>query len=454
MIKQQVLHNFQAHTNSTLNYHPGVNVIIGSGDAGKSCLWRALQWVKANRPLSNGFIHDDMDDCFVRLILKDADGETIIERGRNRKDNGYYKLNDDELTSFGVNPPEVITQALVMEDINFQEQKEPYFLVVKSPGETARYIRELMGLNIIDEATSNLATRIKRSNGIINSLECDQAENEQALLAMEELQLDHFQVLLVQTQSYKKQQSIAASKLQQLEFKMSEYNQVQEQLDAIPDNIEATIRLAEEQTDKYLQINLITGFFQQRVADYDECVKDFVITTDFVQKMYVAEELAVKYMHQAQHTQRFQLPIDAYDECIKQFVVDVKVLTQKMNIAKDHIQMINELFELIGLINPLIEKWNTTINNTIDAKEITALISLAEQQADEYNTLKQKKCLMSQVHSEGFNKQTQLAVLEKTKQKYQNDVDVFTAQLVDCPTCGHKLTDKEKDQLIEGSKNG
>jgi len=336
MIKQQVLHGFQAHTHSVLNYHPGVNVVIGSGDMGKSSIRRGLTWVRANRPLGDGFIHDDSDDCYVRLLLEDAEGDTTIERGRDRKDSNYYKLNGDELVAFGANTPEVITQALAMEDINFQDQMTPYFLVVKTPGESAHYIRELMGLNIIDEAVSNLAGKIKRSNAIISSLECETEENDKALLAMEELQLDHFQVLLVQTQNYAKSEQDLVFKLSNVNSKIAEYNQIQAKLDSIPDNIEATIRLAEEQQETCARISQSTGFVQQRIVDYDECVKNFIIIKDFVQKMEEAEKQADDLQRAFLWHRSLQLPIDAYDECVKHFVV-VEPIIKQMEEAEGNI---------------------------------------------------------------------------------------------------------------------
>ena len=56
MIKQINIKNFQSHKSTQLKLDPGVNVIVGSSDSGKTAIIRAYLWVVDNRPLGNAFV--------------------------------------------------------------------------------------------------------------------------------------------------------------------------------------------------------------------------------------------------------------------------------------------------------------------------------------------------------------------------------------------------------------
>jgi len=55
MIKYLQIQNFQSHKDSLLEFDPGVNVIVGSSDSGKTAVIRALRWLVWNRPSGDAF---------------------------------------------------------------------------------------------------------------------------------------------------------------------------------------------------------------------------------------------------------------------------------------------------------------------------------------------------------------------------------------------------------------
>jgi len=55
MIKTLSIQNYQSHKDSTLEFDPGVNVIVGSTDSGKTAIIRALRWLIWNRPNGDSF---------------------------------------------------------------------------------------------------------------------------------------------------------------------------------------------------------------------------------------------------------------------------------------------------------------------------------------------------------------------------------------------------------------
>ena len=53
MIQSLALKNFQSHKDTLIKFDPGVNVIVGSTDSGKSAIIRALRWLVWNRPIGD-----------------------------------------------------------------------------------------------------------------------------------------------------------------------------------------------------------------------------------------------------------------------------------------------------------------------------------------------------------------------------------------------------------------
>ena len=105
------LENFQSHKESSLALAPGVNVIIGPSDAGKSAIIRAVRWLITNRPLGDSFIRQGTKGSSIELGL---DNNSII-RCKGIKDN-YYFINDYDnyFRAFGSDVPEEIEQLLNM----------------------------------------------------------------------------------------------------------------------------------------------------------------------------------------------------------------------------------------------------------------------------------------------------------------------------------------------------
>jgi exonuclease SbcC len=55
-IKKLSLRNFQSHRETDLEFSPGLNIIVGPSDQGKSAIIRALRWLFYNEPRGTGFI--------------------------------------------------------------------------------------------------------------------------------------------------------------------------------------------------------------------------------------------------------------------------------------------------------------------------------------------------------------------------------------------------------------
>ena len=91
MINQIRLENFQGHVDTRIDLVPGVNVITGQSDAGKSSIVRALWWLLNNRPSGAGVIfrHHDADEKDVVGVSVVVDDGSVVARFRKGSDNAY-----------------------------------------------------------------------------------------------------------------------------------------------------------------------------------------------------------------------------------------------------------------------------------------------------------------------------------------------------------------------------
>lgn len=175
MIKQLKIRNYQSHKDAELNLRPGVNLIVGDSDCGKSAVLRALRWLVFNRP--SGFPFQSHwakkgGDTAVEVALSDGN---VARRVRNNKDN-QYRLStlEEPLEAVRTDVPEEVKAVLRMDALNVQRQGDKPFLLDESPPEVARVLNTVAGLDNIDTAHSRVAGKIREN-------QADQRSNETQL---------------------------------------------------------------------------------------------------------------------------------------------------------------------------------------------------------------------------------------------------------------------------------
>jgi exonuclease SbcC len=95
------IENFQSHENTVIDLSPGVTVLVGESDRGKSAVIRALRWLVLGEPKGAGFVRAGETRCKVRL---DYDTGDYVERIKSPRDN-VYLCNDSAYRGFGNTPP-------------------------------------------------------------------------------------------------------------------------------------------------------------------------------------------------------------------------------------------------------------------------------------------------------------------------------------------------------------
>ena len=184
MLKSLSIKHFKSHQDTTLNFTPGVNVIVGRSQAGKTNVLRALLLLSRNRPTGGGYFSNfagqkgttkislQFDDSTISLqkdIRVNKNGEKIVDGAKYTIDQGV--LGGHSFEGFGASVPDQIEEKLNLSELNIQEQFDMPFLVMASAGEIARTINRITKLEKVDEWVSKLTTKVNQNNTNIKLLE-------------------------------------------------------------------------------------------------------------------------------------------------------------------------------------------------------------------------------------------------------------------------------------------
>lgn len=80
--------NFQSHHHTRLFFGPGLNVLVGPSDQGKTAVLRALRWLFFNEPKGTDFFRIGATTCCVGVSLSNGVG---IVRDREKSSHGYNR---------------------------------------------------------------------------------------------------------------------------------------------------------------------------------------------------------------------------------------------------------------------------------------------------------------------------------------------------------------------------
>lgn len=183
------IENFQSHEDTEFDLSPGVNLIVGSSEGGKSAILRAINFALHNEPRGDDFIRMDKDETRVSIWwsdgcylcrIKGANRNSVLIKDKDGFEQGYERIGTtlppEALAVLG-NPP-------IDEEtgpIAYADQHQPLFLVTLSASELPRTISRLTGIDDFEDAAellnkkSNAANKqikdsSKRIEGIDNQL--------------------------------------------------------------------------------------------------------------------------------------------------------------------------------------------------------------------------------------------------------------------------------------------
>lgn len=171
-LRHCTLQGFQSHRDSRLEFHPGVNVLVGSSRGGKSAVLRALSWVLFNALSGSAFIHWGLSESAVSV---ETDTGTTIIRERRRSGGNSYVVNGMSLNTVGTEVPAPVREAvgwpmeLSMSDVQATllagQFDRPYFLQWRG-SEVTQMLGRLSSTDLIDVVLKDLSTDYEKAKRV------------------------------------------------------------------------------------------------------------------------------------------------------------------------------------------------------------------------------------------------------------------------------------------------
>ena len=157
MIDRLELNNFQKHKKINIEFKKGLNIIVGPSDAGKSAIFRSLDFILFNGAKKSNIITNGQKQTEVIIDIDDM----CVRRIKGSNTNKYY-LDDMEFKAFGTKPPKEISDIINLGDVNIQDQHSKPFLISETPGEVAKYLNNLINIDTIDKLNSVFISKQKK----------------------------------------------------------------------------------------------------------------------------------------------------------------------------------------------------------------------------------------------------------------------------------------------------
>ncbi len=157
--------NFKSHENTHVTFTPGVNVIIGETDSGKSALFSALRWLITGKPRGSSIHTWGSNATQVGVAFS---GGTVIEKKRTTGGTLFTVDGEEYKSTEGTNPPAVDAGLAISEDVSIQRQLDPPYLLSKTGGQAATTINGLVDIDVISRSQSNVVRELRATTKQIN----------------------------------------------------------------------------------------------------------------------------------------------------------------------------------------------------------------------------------------------------------------------------------------------
>jgi|GEM_PF-2237415 len=175
MLKKLTLVNFRSHKHTVIEFSEGVNVIVGRGQAGKTNIKRALEWLCTNRPRGDKMhSHWCQKGDVTRVEVQTTEGY-IIEISKAVGDSVEFRLQYPEgrqahWAKTNSQVPDKVIEALNVCELNIQHQLDQPYLITAGTGEVSRAVNQAVDLDQADQWVTDINKRRKNNAATITTL--------------------------------------------------------------------------------------------------------------------------------------------------------------------------------------------------------------------------------------------------------------------------------------------
>lgn len=174
-----MLTNFRSHEQTTTHFKPGLNILTGESNSGKTNIFRALRWIAHNRPLGTGMISRASGENIAIASVGMVSGEVVVRERNKTGSINRYRLQipsqqEQIYEGFGQDVPLEIQEVLGIREVdfgtkkkfslNFALQLDGPFLLAETDTDAAKILGKLSGTEEVDVASKQVALDIYRNN--------------------------------------------------------------------------------------------------------------------------------------------------------------------------------------------------------------------------------------------------------------------------------------------------
>ncbi len=484
------LKNFKSHANTTLDFNPGISLIVGENGAGKSTIFEAITFAlfkeystKTLTDLvrSNKNINEKME-MMVKLTFY-SNGHTYrVERGvtlnksSSKSTSDLYEITaerDVMLASGNKQVDSEIETILSMDSSTFLNaihirQGEISDLIDKTPATRKKLIGKLLKLEELEKAYDNLP-RISEEYKTRKAVLEDRIQPESELnFELKKAKEEHFNLkeknngLKEEFEVLKKDIEIKNQEKENLDKQKSEYETLQIKLKHEEENLNGLKKTKEDLTKKYDEIlrnenemNLLKPF-SEKLPIYKEFKESLTSLNKFKEEETNKKEIVTKIGE-------YKSTIDAERENHEKYISlegEIKALNNKKVELSADLKQINELESQRNTLVRDIDQYNKDLDTFYnDSKLVLSEFEVdinPIKTNDDLNELESTvEGLRTSLRNEIDVIDGELETLNKESISLRQEIKSLDEPLSDikkvenkCPVCQSDISEDKKNELI------
>jgi len=178
MLKRITLHNFMSHSHTVIDLSPGLTVLTGPNNCGKSAFVSALQ-ILAENSSGDFMVRHGAKECSV--IVETDDGHTV--EWKRKKKTVSYCIDGEDFHRLRNSVPDKLRQVLKLSkvkagdndpfDVHFGEQKSPIFLLGERGSRAAAFFASSSDASVLIEMQKLHRSKVKSAQQELQRLQSE-----------------------------------------------------------------------------------------------------------------------------------------------------------------------------------------------------------------------------------------------------------------------------------------
>lgn len=393
--------NYQIIKDASLDFIPGLNVIIGPSNNGKSSIIKAIKaliyTVPGTTPIRNG-------QSFYAVGINYNNHTVILQKGLKES---VYIVDGEKYTKYGVNTPEIVSKSLNIkelvlsgnkEQLNFWDQMKYPFLIDRTSTELFKFIIDSSDSDQVSKSLKDMVSDRQQLSKNIDIL--------QGSINTIDLDIDNYKSILNNSKDVLE----ACDNIINLQSKISKLNQLKQIKETHINNL----KLLEENKNKLIKIDIILNRDIDIINQVTHKLNNFIK----LNKLFIN-------LHTLINNQS-----DNYKQLLN--------LNWINNIDKLDLSLIVNKLDKLKNIKQKLNNINQGLSNKSNLKLIE--LNLDNILISKFNRLKSVKQALNNIEYKQVENNTSIIAIDNSFLYYNKFYDYFDV----CPYCGNKIHSKKE----------